>query len=47
MSSETISVFKCNKCFREWDYYETDRKFRLRKCSVCHLEICSIVLGVG
>ena len=40
MSSETISVFKCYRCFREWDDYETDRKFRLRKCSVCHLEIC-------
>ena len=35
-----ISVFKCHRCFREWDEYESNRKFRLRKCSVCHAEIC-------
>lgn len=37
---EEISVFKCHRCFREWDEYESNRKFRLRKCSVCHAEIC-------
>ena len=37
---EEISIFKCNFCFREWDEYESQRKFRLRKCCVCHDEIC-------
>ena len=31
-----ICVFKCHRCFRQWDEYESNRKFRLRKCSVCH-----------
>ena len=35
-----ISVFKCHMCFREYDDYESNRKFRLKKCSVCHAEIC-------
>ena len=37
---EEIAVFKCHRCFREWDEYESNRKFRLRKCTVCHAEIC-------
>ena len=28
---EEISIFKCNFCFREWDEYESQRKFRLKK----------------
>ena len=27
---EEISIFKCNFCFREWDEYESQRKFRLK-----------------
>ena len=38
--NEEISVFVCYRCFREWDEYESNRKFRLHKCSVCHAEIC-------
>ena len=37
---EEISIFKCNFCFREWDEFESQRQYRLRKCCVCHDEIC-------
>ncbi len=35
-----ISVFKCNRCYREWDDFEDERTLRLKKCSICHSEIC-------
>ena len=35
-----ISVFECKKCYKSWDDYECDRKLILRKCSICHNEIC-------
>ena len=37
-----ISVFECNKCGKSWDDYECYRKLRLKKCSICHAEICKI-----
>lgn len=37
---EEISIFKCNFCFHEWDEFESHRQYRLRKCCVCHDEIC-------
>ena len=35
-----ISVFECKKCYKSWDDYESERKLRLKKCSICHNEIC-------
>lgn len=35
-----ISIFKCKRCFKEWDDYEDLRKYRLKNCSICHKEIC-------
>ena len=35
-----ISVFECNVCGKSWDDYECERKLRLKKCSICHFEIC-------
>ena len=35
-----ISVFNCNVCNKSWDDYECERKIRLKKCSICHSEIC-------
>ena len=37
---DEISIFVCNLCFEEWDGYENFRKYRLKKCCVCHDEIC-------
>ena len=37
---EEISIFKCNFCFREWDEYESQIQYRLKKCCVCHNKIC-------
>ena len=37
---DEITVFKCNLCFNEWDEYELNRKYRLRKCFICKDEIC-------
>jgi len=37
---EEISIFKCNLCFHEWDEYESNRKYRLKKCVICKEEIC-------
>lgn len=36
----SITVSKCHRCFREWDIYESDIKYQLRKCSVCHATMC-------
>ena len=41
-----IAVFKCHRCFREWDEYESNRKFRLRKCSVCHNDKPAVTNGI-
>ncbi len=30
--NKDITIFKCYFCFREWDEYESNRKYRLRKC---------------
>ena len=38
--SYEISIFNCNVCCKSWDDYECDRKLRLKKCSICHSEIC-------
>ena len=38
--NEDRTIFKCYFCFREWDEYESNRKYRLRKCCMCHDEIC-------
>ena len=27
---EEINIFKCNFCFRQWNEYESQRKFKLR-----------------
>ena len=39
---DEISVFECKRCDISWDDYECFRKYRLRKCSICHSEICRI-----
>jgi len=35
-----ILVFECKVCGNFCDDYECEGKLRLRKCSICHSEIC-------
>lgn len=37
---EEISIVKCFLCFREFDEYKSQVKFRTKKCCVCHNPIC-------
>ena len=37
---EEISIVKCFLCFREFDEYKSQVKFRVKKCCVCHNPIC-------
>jgi hypothetical protein len=39
-TSAEISVFECHLCDKSWDDYEDFRKYRMRKCCICHAEMC-------
>ena len=33
-------IIKCNRCMKEWEIYEYQIKYKIRKCNLCHRPVC-------